>query len=416
MHKLNLIQTLKKLEGNPKYCVLTEPLWTIPYNLYLPYVSLYMYSFGINDAKIGLLLSIGMIFQVVAALFGGILTDKLGRRLTTLIFDIISWSIPTLLWAFAQNIWWFIAATILNSMWQVTNISWTCLLVEDCKESRLVNVYTWVQITGLLSVFFAPLTSFFVKEYSMQSTIRIVYLITSLSMTLKFIILYVKGHETAMGKQRQQQSKDRSILSMFKEYTQVFRKIFHHPQTFLIIALIVLYRSSELIHQSFFGLLVTQDLRIPAEYLAIFPMLKAIITLIIFFLLQNFFNRFPVKKVTEWGLLTLILSLIILILAPAQNLSYIFLHTFLYAVAFALIAPRLDSMLAWFVDKQDRARTLGIIYTLTITFAAPFPWLSGILSGINRHWPFIASIILITLALFLLLPKKWIHQHNEPTE
>ena len=63
-----LISTLLNLEGNPRICTYTEPLWGIPYNLFAPYGSIYMYSMGVNDSQLGLIASIGMIFQVVFSL------------------------------------------------------------------------------------------------------------------------------------------------------------------------------------------------------------------------------------------------------------------------------------------------------------------------------------------------------------
>ena len=48
------------LRGNTRACVYTEPLWGIPFNLYLPYVSIYMLALGLRDDQIGLLASIGI--------------------------------------------------------------------------------------------------------------------------------------------------------------------------------------------------------------------------------------------------------------------------------------------------------------------------------------------------------------------
>ena len=75
-------------------CVYTEPLWGIPYNLYTPYVSVYMLALGLTDAQIGLIVTISLVLQIFSSLMGGVVTDKLGRRKTTFIFDTISWSIP----------------------------------------------------------------------------------------------------------------------------------------------------------------------------------------------------------------------------------------------------------------------------------------------------------------------------------
>ena len=80
-----LMHTLIELRGNPRACVYTEPLWGLPYNLYIPYASLYMAQLGLTDLQIGLIATFSAFFQMFGALFGGLLTDKLGRRKTTFI-------------------------------------------------------------------------------------------------------------------------------------------------------------------------------------------------------------------------------------------------------------------------------------------------------------------------------------------
>jgi MFS family permease len=119
-----LISTLKNLRGNPRAAVYTEPLWGIPYNLYAPYASLYMLALGVKDSQIGMLASIGLALQVVFALLSGAITDKFGRKRTTLVSDLISWSIPMLILAVSQNFYYFLASTIINSIWRVSATSW----------------------------------------------------------------------------------------------------------------------------------------------------------------------------------------------------------------------------------------------------------------------------------------------------
>ena len=46
-----MIRTLLGLRGNPRACVYTEPLWGIPYNLFIPYASLYMLALGYRPRK-----------------------------------------------------------------------------------------------------------------------------------------------------------------------------------------------------------------------------------------------------------------------------------------------------------------------------------------------------------------------------
>ena len=104
----SLIVTLRSLTGNPRGCVYTEPLWGIPYNLIAPYASVYMEALGLSDKDIGIVISVSWGFQVLYVLLSGAITDKVGRRRTTLIFDILLGSVPAVLWAFAQSFWWFL--------------------------------------------------------------------------------------------------------------------------------------------------------------------------------------------------------------------------------------------------------------------------------------------------------------------
>ncbi|MBA3074418.1 MAG: MFS transporter, partial [Anaerolineae bacterium] len=95
-----LFQTLRELKGTPRATVLTEPLFGIPYNLYAPFLSVYMLALGVTDQWIGAIASLGLIFQIISAILSGAITDKFGRRITLFVTDLITWSIPCLIWAF----------------------------------------------------------------------------------------------------------------------------------------------------------------------------------------------------------------------------------------------------------------------------------------------------------------------------
>ena len=93
-----LFQTLRELRGNPRVTVLTEIMFGIPYNLFAPFASVYMLAFGITDQQIGSLASLGLVVQIFSALLSGAIVDKVGRRLTLFINDILCWGVPCLIW------------------------------------------------------------------------------------------------------------------------------------------------------------------------------------------------------------------------------------------------------------------------------------------------------------------------------
>lgn len=218
-----LINTLLHLKGNPKACVYTEPLRGIPYNLFVPFVSIYMYALGMSDSQIGLIASISMVFQIVFSLLSGIITDKLGRKKTTFVFDLLAWSVPCLIWAFSNSFWYFVIAAIVNSVARVTMNSWGCLLVEDSNREQIVNIYAWIYIAGLIAAFFTPVSGLFIGWFELVPTIRVIYLISFVMMTLKFIILNKYATETAQGKIRMEETRHLNTFQLFSGYGGVIR-------------------------------------------------------------------------------------------------------------------------------------------------------------------------------------------------
>ena len=103
LRKHPLVEVLARNGGNPRTLVLIEPLWGIPYNLIAPFATLYMYTQGITDVQIGTILSVSMVVQVFFSFFGGILTDKLGRKFTTMMGDFFGWAMACLVWSVSHN-------------------------------------------------------------------------------------------------------------------------------------------------------------------------------------------------------------------------------------------------------------------------------------------------------------------------
>ncbi len=243
-------------------------MWGIPYNLYAPYVSIYMLALGLSDKQIGLTVSISWGFQIIMALLSGVVTDKLGRRRTTLIFDILSWSVPALISALAQNYWYFLAAAVINSLWRVTHNSWTCLLVEDADQGQLVDIYSWIYIANIVVGFIAPLAGAFIAAFSLVPTMRGLYIFAAIMFTLKAIVTYRMTEETRQGKVRMHETRHQSIFDVLGEYKGVFRTVLHSPQTLYTAGILLVLGISSMISGSFWAIIVTEKLHVPAQNLA----------------------------------------------------------------------------------------------------------------------------------------------------
>jgi MFS family permease len=397
----SLITTLKSLTGNPRGCVYTEPLWGIPFNLYAPYVSIYMVALGLSDKQIGLIVSISWSFQIVLALLSGVITDKLGRRRTTLIFDILAWSVPALISAIAQNFWYFVVAGIINSVWQITHNSWTCLLVEDAEPDQLVDIYTWIHIANQLVGFAAPLAGLLIGIFNLIPTVRGLYVFAAIMFTVKAVVTYLMTEETRQGKIRLHETRHQSPISVFREYGGVLQNILGTPQTLYTAGLMLIISISNVITGSFWGIIVTERLHIPAQNLAIFPFVKSGVMLFFFFMIMPRFNKQHFKMPLVIGFFGFVVSQVILITAPDKGYLSLLVSVFLEACCFATISPLMDQMVVLTIDSKERARIQSIMYVGIILITSPFGWIAGNLSGIDKILPFILNITLFSIGSVL---------------
>ena len=398
----SLITSLRTFTGNPRGCVYTEPLWGIPYNLIAPYASVYMLALGLTDRNIGLVLSVSWGFQVFWALMSGAITDKLGRRKTTLIFDILAWSVPAVIWAFSQNIWWFLAAGIMNAIWRVTMNSWTCLLVEDAEHEQLVDIYTWIHISNLAAGFVAPLAGILVARYSLVPTMQALYLFAAVMFTLKSVFTYIMTEETAQGQVRMGETRGQSIFSMLGEYHGVVRDVLQRPETLYTAGIMLITAIVGLINGSFWAILVTEKLNVPPENLSIFPFIKSAIALGFFFFVMPRLGKYNFKWPMFAGFLAFVLSQLLLISAPEQGYAILVLSVFVEACAYAAVSPLLDKLIVLTIDPQERARVQSILYVGVILLTAPFGWIAGALSSINKNLPFLLNIVLLLVGAGLV--------------
>ena len=394
-----LIQVLGRNKGNPRTLVLIEPLWGIPYNLIAPFATLYMYTQGVTDVQIGLILSITMVVQVCFSFFAGILADKLGRKTTTMMGDFIGWGLACLVWAASQNFWLFLLAALLNCFEQINQTAWYCLLIEDADQRDLVGLYTWINIGGLVAIFFAPISGMLVSANSVVPVVRVLYLLFALTMMTKCFITYKFCHETRQGQVRKAETKGVSPFRMLGEYRQLIPMLLKNRAVVKAVAVSVLLYIANVVNTNFFSLYVTQRLGLSDNYLALFPILNAGVMLVFMVGIQHKLNALKFRAPLWVGLALYAVGALVLLLSPVGGLGFVLLNVFCTAVAASLVNPRKDALLQLNLDPQERARLNALIMASTVALSSPFGYLAGWLSSIDRRLPFGFMILLFLLAM-----------------
>ena len=397
------IRTLIDLRGNARACVYTEPLWGIPYNLYAPYTSIFMLTLGVKDSQIGLVASIGIAFQIFWTLMSGAITDKLGRKRATLIFDLISWSIPCLVWAFSQNFTHFLIAAIINAMYRVPHNSWNCLLVEDTDPRLLVDIYSWVYISGQIVAVVSPLASVLIAKFTLVPTIRGLYLLAFVMMTAKFLVLNAFATETRQGVIRMEATRHQPLFAVLREMPDVLRQILQTPATLFTAGLMMLTNICWMISNTFWSIFVTEKLHIPAKHLAYYYFARSLVMLLFFFFVMPKLRNMEVRKPLVAAFFVLIVSQIILISAPVGNYAILLIATIFEACSVPIATTFVDKLTVITINPKERARIMAILWGMMLVATSPFGWIAGQMSEMNRSLPFILNMVLFALGALLSL-------------
>ncbi|MBI5027737.1 MAG: MFS transporter, partial [Actinobacteria bacterium] len=124
---------------------------------------------------------------------------------------------------------------------------------------------------------------------------------------------------------------------------------------------------------------------------------------------------------TLWGFAVYLAGQVLLVTIPAPvgsaTLStYALLGVCLLLDAFggSILFMLAESLVALHVDQHERSRVMAIQRTCVMLVTAPFGWISGWLSGMDRTWPFVLTSGLLVLGL-AVTARLWVTTHTEPS-
>ncbi|MFN8400228.1 MAG: MFS transporter [Anaerolineales bacterium] len=417
-----LLQTLRELKGNPRITVWTEIMFGIPYNLFMPFFSVYMLGLGVTDQQIGSIASMGLVAQVFTALISGAIVDKFGRRLSLFIGDLLCWSVPCLIWAMAQDVRYFVVAALMNSLWRISHTAWTCLMVEDAETRHLVHIWTWIMIFAFSSAFFAPIGGWFVEHYGLIHAMRGLLFFGFIMLTAKGILLYIYSHETERGIQRKQETRDRSIISLLSEYRSVFGQILHSRAILAAMSLLVIMNIYSTVSNNFWGVLFVSKLGFSDSQISTYVALRSVAMTVGFFAIgPRLTNLRRFRLPLGAGFVAFMLSQVLLVVMPPKAVALLVLSVLLEGAAGALVSPMAESLLSVSMETEERARLTAMVSMAMIVLISPFGWIAGQLSAMNRSFPFLLNIGLFALGLGIVwvIGKPGLIQfvkHNEPQE
>ncbi|MDF2964009.1 MAG: major facilitator superfamily 1 [Paenibacillus sp.] len=403
---------LRQIQGNAKNCLLYEPLFFLPYNMFLTYSSVYMLQMGISKTQIGLIVSVNLVLQIVTSLISGYYTDRWGRKRALLVFDLLGWSAATLIWAISQNFWFFLMAAVFNSFAKAAGTPWNCLLVEGTEPNVRAKVYTILQFIGLFGGLFAPLGGLLVSSWGLTPAVRTMYFLAFASMTLMFVLRNWKLLETEVGIRKQEESRELTLTESIKGYFAALKRMIINPLLMIVCGMYILFHFQMNMRNTYLSVYLVDALHFSDSLISLFPAVSSSAALLLMvFVIPKFKDHLGHRYMIS-GFFLSIVSYVMLILAPPQQMAIVILSTILYTAGVIISMPFLEASLANTIEDDKRASVISILAVFMLLFISP----SGIIGGwtyvIDPRIPFVLMTLSFMTSIGLMIAyikKKKVH-------
>ena len=392
------------LPRNARNSILTEPLWGIFATPLLYYAPLYMSSIGLSTTQIGLLGSLFLALSFVFQALAGPVTNRLGRKRTTLWGDLISWSVPMFVWAFAQNFGAFMVAAALNATNRIVAVSWSLLVIEDVEASQRARVFGVLNLIVTTCGLLTPLVGLAISHYGVTPTLRALYVAGGLGMTFMFFWRNAITAETRSGELAREQHKELGFLQSLSHTLSEVGGMRRHPGLVGVTAFYVLTIFLEQL--SLFQILfLERTLHFSAQALSYVPVAGVAVTVLLYRLVLPRLAIFPVTRTLVLTRALGLVGAVLLLLVPAGALGPMLLVVSLLGGATFLTQTYRDAALFARLPSAGAADLYSAVQTLALLCSVPAAALAGAIFAASPRGLFVlivaVSALLLALALWL---------------
>jgi MFS family permease len=191
------------VKGNLGVMMLSAGIWTFAGQLVTPFQSLYIYYLGGSYFHIGLITSVGAISSIIPTIIGGQLADTYGRKKMLYSMSFLV-SFNFLLFSFAKDLRWLVAASVINSLALGFRQPSFASIIDDStdEESRAQSYALWSVVPPLFGLVSPYLMGVYMDRRGIVEALRIGYLFLFATSFIASVLRYLYIEETLPEKDR----------------------------------------------------------------------------------------------------------------------------------------------------------------------------------------------------------------------
>jgi len=337
-----------------------------------------MRQIGLGEIEIGLVNTINLVFAFLCHLVASPITNRLGRKRTTLIFDIVSWSISMLIWAIAQNFWFFLAAAVVNAFSKIVAVAWNCLISEDEKNEKVPKIYTILALINSSIGIFALVSGFFIAKFGLVNSMRALYAIGALSMATMFIVRNFLVTETKAGMKLMNDHSNFTIFESLNSYLKILSRL-HKNRKFILLSVIYITTNFIITLNIFQIIFLKEQLLYSEKSISLVPFVIAISNITVFIFIIPRLKKFRNEIILSMFIALNFASSLLFLIIPEKNLiAMLAIMASNGASNFVLQAYR-DSIFMNSQGEHEKADMFSAVQMLTILFCIPAGYIGGVL-------------------------------------
>ncbi len=400
-------RALEDLPRNARNSILMEPLWGIFATPLLYYAPLYMSSAGLSSTQIGLLGSLFLALSFVFQALAGPVTNRFGRKRTTLWADLISWTLPMLVWAVAQSFAAFAVAAALNATNRIAGVSWSLLTIEDVRPGDRPRVFGILNLIVTTCGLLTPLVGLVIARQGITPTLRGLYFIGAIGMTVMFVWRNRITSETLSGVVARARHKELGVMQSLCHSLAEVAGMRRYPGLLGITAFYVLTIFLEQL--SLFQILfLERSLRFSAQSLSYVPVAGVVVTGLLYALVLPRLARLTVGRTLVLTRALGLIGAVALLLVPAGHLSVMLLVVSLLGGATFLTQTYRETALFARLPTAGAANLYSAVQTLALLCSVPAAALAGAVFAAAPRGLFvlIAAVCALLLGLAVWLAGR----------
>lgn len=384
------------LPGNAWILTGTSTVWSIGGALASPYQSLYYFSLGASPVLIGYLAALTSLIAAVAQLVGGYVGDVWGRKRAIILFSFVG-VLNNFIFYAVPDAGWLAVPVIVGSVAGIYGPLFSTSLTESMDPSlRPRGIASYSFINTIPSLFSPYLGGLLIAHFGDVQGIRFAFLASGM-----FGIAGISYRAFAL-KESYRPVKVPGIREFWSGLLRESRTalLSSGRDVRLLLAYATLAAFGVGMTSTFSVLYFVQSLHFPPYVYGIMVGLTSMASMLLLFPAARMAERVGLKRAVIYASLSIPFNQ--LFFTYAKDISELITWSVVGGTGSALVGPPLTSLQSDLVPRFMRARIMALFSAIPLLFSVPAQVAGGYLYSITPVLPFIASVPVFALSVFMV--------------